>query len=395
MSSYGPMTSPAESRIRWLLTAAIIGLVLYMSRGWISRLLTPEVGDPNAIPRAITPRGDLAADEQATVEIFESVSPSTVFVTTLAQGWRRGLLGVEPFTVPQGTGSGFIWDEKGNIVTNFHVVASAARSGGQCRIRLKTGNEFTALFVGADPDHDIAVVKIVANASLLKPIPIGTSKDLLVGQKAFAIGNPFGYDYTLTSGLISALGRSIQTRERREIQNLIQTDAAISPGSSGGPLLDSTGRLIGMTTAVDARALASNIGFAVPVDVINRIVPELIRDAAQTVAPAQASMGILVIDEQLLRANGITKGVMVRKVEEGSAAEKAGLKGVAPLPNGSVSFGDLILAIDETPIDNMLDLRTVLRKHKPGDKVKVKYDRFESGQKTSLEAELTLGTAPQ
>jgi S1-C subfamily serine protease len=395
MSSYGPMTSPSESRIRWLLTATIIGLFLYMSRGWISRLLTPEIGDPNAIPRAITPRGDLAADEQATVEIFESVSPSTVFVTTLAQGWRRGLLGVEPFAVPQGTGSGFIWDEKGNIVTNFHVVASAARSGGQCRIRLKTGDEFTARFVGADPDHDIAVVKIEANASLLKPIPIGTSKDLLVGQKAFAIGNPFGYDYTLTSGLISALGRSIQTRERREIQNLIQTDAAISPGSSGGPLLDSTGRLIGMTTAVDARALASNIGFAVPVDVINRIVPELIRDAALTVAPAQASMGILVIDEQLLRANGIAKGVMVRKVEEGSAAEKAGLKGVAPLPNGSVSFGDLILAIDETPIDNMLDLRTVLRKHKPGDKVIVKYDRFESGQKTSMEAELTLDTATQ
>ncbi|MBY0586532.1 S1C family serine protease [bacterium] len=395
MSSFGSVTSPGENRFRWLLLAVIVALGLYLSRNSLSRAFLPSLGDPNAIPRAITPRGDLAADEQATVEIFESVSPSTVFVTTLAQGWRQGLLGMEPLTVPQGTGSGFVWDEKGNIVTNFHVIASAARSGGQCRIRLKNGEEYPARFVGADPDHDIAVVKIEPKSNVLRPIPIGTSKDLLVGQKAFTIGNPFGYDYTLTAGLVSALGRSIQTREGREIQNLIQTDAAISPGSSGGPLLDSTGRLIGMTTAVDARALASNIGFAVPVDVINRIVPELIREAGQNVAPQQASLGILVIDERLLRANGIPKGVMVRKVEEGSAAEKSGLKGVAPLANGSVSYGDLITAIDDAPIDNMLDLRGILRKHKPGDTVRVKFDRFEGGQKQSLDAELVLASSPQ
>jgi S1-C subfamily serine protease len=394
MSSYGPMTSPGENRFRWLLTAIIVGLAVYLSRGFLSRTFLPAIGDPNAVPRAITPRGDLAADEQATVEIFDSVSPSTVFVTTLAQGWRQGLLGMEPLAVPQGTGSGFVWDEKGNIVTNFHVIASAARSGGQCRIRFKNGEEYPARFVGADPDHDIAVVKVEPKSTPLKPIPVGTSKDLLVGQKAFAIGNPFGYDYTLTAGLVSALGRSIQTREGRDIQNLIQTDAAISPGSSGGPLLDSTGRLIGMTTAVDARALASNIGFAVPVDVINRIVPELIREAGQAPAPQQPSMGILVIDERLLRANGIAKGVMVRKVEEGSAAEKAGMKGVSPLPNGTVSFGDLIIAIDDAPVDNMLDLRAILRKHKPGDKVKVKYDRFEGGQKQTMDAELVLESSP-
>lgn len=371
MSGYSSVSSPGENRLRWFLLLAILALLVYLNRGWISSLITSSGIDPDAVPRAITPRGDLAGDEQTTIELFDRVSPSVVFVTTIGQGWKQSLLGVEPFRVQQGAGSGFIWDADGHIVTNLHVVEGIARSGGKCWIRLKSKNEYPARVVGYDPDYDIAVLVIDAPKSELTPIPVGTSRDLLVGQKAFAIGNPFGYDYTLTSGLISALGRTIRTEQGRAIQNLIQTDAAISPGNSGGPLLDSAGRLIGMTTAIAAQQHASNIGFALPVDEINRIVPELIRNGA-VVKPA---LGIAVIEEPVLRQAGIDKGVMIRGVIKGSSAEKAGLRGVSRKPDGQVELGDLIVAGDGTPIDGVADLFTFMQKHKVGDEVKLTIKR--------------------
>jgi S1-C subfamily serine protease len=292
-------------------------------------------------------------------------------------------MGLFPAQVSKGTGSGFVWNTDGHVVTNYHVVADVARTNTSCRVRFKSSKEeYAASVVGFDPDHDIAVLYVRAPTSELRPIPVGTSNNLLVGQKVFAIGNPLGYDYTLTSGIISALDRAIQTDDQRQIQNLIQTDAAISPGNSGGPLLDSAGRLIGMNTAVAAGPNASNIGFALPVDTINSIVPEIIRSGT---AP-RVELGIAALPDQILRANRIERGVMVAQVREGSPAERAGLKGIVPIGNGRAKFGDLIVAVDGVPVNRLIELRAALSKHKLSDTVTLTIQR--EGQEISLEVPL-------
>ncbi len=228
-------------------------------------------------PRTVTPRGDLASDEQATIRLFENARGSVVSISTsqlVEDVWSQNV-----YAVPRGTGSGIIWDDAGHVLTNFHVIQGAS----EATIRLADGRKFRASLVGTSPDHDIAVLKIGVAFRRPPPIPIGTSRDLKVGQKVFAIGNPFGLDWTLTSGIVSALDRSLRGENGGEggsggaVQHLIQTDAAINPGNSGGPLLDSSGRLIGMNTSIYSPSGASaGIGFAVPVDTIMDTVSQII-----------------------------------------------------------------------------------------------------------------------
>ena len=387
MSSYSSYRSPGESRFRWALILIMVCLLAYLNRNWITSLFDRSGVDPNAQPRAVTARGDLAADEQATIEIFEKVSPSVVFVTTqVVQSWRRSLLGVEPMQVQKGTGSGFVWDKEGHIVTNYHVIAEAVKLRGKCFVRLKDGLEVPAKVVGADADHDIAVLFIQAPNTELKPIPIGQSKGLLIGQKVFAIGNPFGYDYTYTSGLVSSLDRTIHTQDGRQLHYLIQTDAAISSGSSGGPLLDSAGLLIGMTTAVatgqlNNNIIAANIGFAIPVDIINQVVPEIIRQQGT----ARPYLGAILIAENRLRLNNIPKGVMIQQVYPDSPAAKAGLQGVELRPENQIRLGDLILEVDGKPVSGNDDFQEIIRRHKPGDKLKFKIVRDKKDQYVEVE----------
>ena len=228
---------------------------------------------PAPTPRLVSARGDLAADEKATIDLFERASPSVVYISTrrrVVDFWRRDVR-----NVPQGTGSGFIWDEAGHVVTNYHVIEGAS----QAEVRLNDGRTYDAGLVGASPMHDLAVLRINVPIDRPPAVPLGSSGDLRVGQKVFAIGNPFGLDYTLTSGLVSALDRSLSEGSGIAIRHLIQTDAAINPGNSGGPLLDSAGRLIGINTAIYSPSGASvGIGFAVPVDTVNRVVPQLIAE---------------------------------------------------------------------------------------------------------------------
>ncbi|MBP9684880.1 MAG: trypsin-like peptidase domain-containing protein, partial [Rhodoferax sp.] len=223
-------------------------------------------------PRPVTVRGELASDEKSTISLFERTRDSVVFISTSAvvqDFWSRNVM-----SVPRGTGSGFIWDDAGHVVTNYHVIEGAS----EATVKLADGTDYKCSLVGASPAHDIAVLKIGSGYKRPPPVPLGTSHDLRVGQKVFAIGNPFGLDWTLTSGLVSALNRSLPGERGSLVEHLIQTDAAINPGNSGGPLLDSAGRLIGINTAIySPSGTSAGIGFAVPVDTVNRVVPQLIR----------------------------------------------------------------------------------------------------------------------
>src|SRR4051812_26750881 len=240
-------------------------------------------------PRAVAPRGPLLPEEQHLIKLFESTAPSVAYITTQVVA-RRGFFVQE---VAQGAGSGFVWDDKGHIVTNNHVVEGAQK----VQVQLDAGRTFDARVVGTAPQYDLAVVKLEKVPAGLKPIAIGTSKDLRIGQSAYAIGNPFGLTRTLTSGIVSALDRHLPTSDIREVSGAIQTDAAINPGNSGGPLLDSAGRLIGVTTAIRSPSGGSTgVGLAIPVDLVNRIVPQLI---AKGRAP-QPGIGIVPVDPEMV-----------------------------------------------------------------------------------------------
>jgi S1-C subfamily serine protease len=340
----------------WFVLALVVGLV------WIlgSRLRN-SIHDPNAVPRAITPRGDLAADEQATIELFRSVSPSVVYITSLAL--KRDIFSLNLFEIPQGTGSGFIWDQDGHIITNFHVIQGASGA----RVTLADHSAWDAQLVGAAPDQDLAVLYIPAPKNRLKPIAIGTSADLLVGQKVFAIGNPFGLDQTLTTGIISALGREITAVTGRTISGVIQTDAAINPGNSGGPLLDSAGRLIGVNTAIYSPSGSNaGIGFAVPVDTINRVVPQLIRHG-RVIRPG---LGVRIADDATSRRLNLT-GVLIIQVNKGSAAAAAGLRGTRRDAQGGLILGDIIVGVENDPVQSVNDLMDALDKYQVGDTVSI------------------------
>jgi S1-C subfamily serine protease len=298
------------------------------------------------------------------------------FITTQAAQmdiWTRNV-----FEVPTGSGSGFVWDELGHVVTNFHVVQDASS------LKVTLGDvEYEASKVGAARDQDIAVLKIEAPRNKLAPIRLGASAGLQVGQKVYAIGNPFGLDFTLTTGIVSALGRTIQSVSNASIFDVIQTDAAINPGNSGGPLLDSGGRLIGMNTAIYSPSGASaGIGFAVPVDTVSRIVPELIAHG-RVVRPV---MGV-GFDDQLsaavTRRLGV-EGVLVREVYEGSAAAAAGLQGTSVDRRGRVIPGDVVQEIDGKSVKSVSDLLGRLGSYKPGDSVTLTVWRDGSAKKVPV-----------
>jgi len=375
-SSHAPRTTNTRQS---LLIGVLIGLVV----GWflVSQARRMPPSNRDAQSRTITPRGDLTTEEQTTIALFEQAAPSVVYITTRTQ--RSDPLGLNVFEIPQGAGSGFIWDEQGYIVTNFHVI----REASVAEVTLNDHSVKTARYIGADPHRDIAVLWIDAPPALLPPIAVGTSHDLLVGQKVFAIGNPFGLDQTLTTGIVSALGRTIQSATGRKIEGVIQTDAAINPGNSGGPLLDSAGRLIGMNTAIYSTSGASaGIGFAVPVDIINEIVPQLIAHG-RVIRPY---LGIILASDAHTRRRGF-EGVMVLSVVEGSGAERAGLRGIQRTLDGRRAPGDVITKIDDHEIHDFYDLFDVLEQYEIGDTVTVTYIRDGDEQQASV----TLEAPPQ
>jgi len=317
---------------------------------------------PDARPRVVTARGDLAADEQATIQLFEQASPSVVYISTsrrVIDFWSRDVM-----SVPQGTGSGFIWDDAGHVVTNYHVIEGAS----EAEVRLNDGRTYNAGLVGTSPTHDLAVLRIDVPFDRPPAVPVGTSGDLKVGQKVFAIGNPFGLDYTLTSGLISALDRTLSESGGVTIRHLIQTDAAINPGNSGGPLLDSAGRLIGINTAIYSPSGASaGIGFAVPVDTVNQVVPQLVAEGEYR----GPGFGV-VFDEQLnqmIRSRTGIDGVVVLKVEPGSSGDIAGLRGTSVDRSGALLLGDIITAINDDPVESVQDMAQLLDEYSIGEQV--------------------------
>ncbi len=376
-----PRPTPPVPRARpWvpLLLLVAVGLLAWQVFGPRLRRLT----DPDAAPRAVTPRGELAPAEQSTIALFKAASPSVVHVTNVAL--RRNAFTMDVFALPQGTGTGFVWDEQGYVVTNAHVV----RDGQQFRVTLQDDSTWPARLVGTDPSTDVAVLRVDgAPGGKLRAIAVGTSDDLQVGQSVFAIGNPFGLDQTLTTGVISGLGREIQAEDGRAIRNVIQTDAAINPGNSGGPLLDSAGRLIGMNTAILSPSRASaGIGFAVPVSTINRVVPGLIRGEK----PQRAGLGILMAHDGYLRQRG-RSGVLVSGVVQGGSAEKAGLLGIRVDPaTGERLLGDVIVALDGQPVRGSEELVAALSGRSVGERVKVTVERPEGRQ----ELEVTLQAVP-
>ncbi len=313
-----------------------------------------------AAPRAVTPRGALGADELANIAVFKAVSPSVVNITALAL--TRDVFSLNVQQVPRGSGTGFVWDEAGHIVTNFHVIQGA----NAARVTLADQSSHRAELVGAFADRDLAVLKLNLPRHRLPPIPIGTSRDLQVGQRVYAIGNPFGLDQTLTTGIVSALNREIESVTRRMIRGAIQTDAAINPGNSGGPLLDSAGRLIGVNTAIYSTSGASaGIGFAIPVDEVNRIVPRLIRDG-RLIRP---NLGITAAPEAWARAQKLPPGVAVLRVAPNSVAQRAGLLAFSRDADGELVPGDVITAINDEPIASFEDMLTAMERYQPGERV--------------------------
>jgi S1-C subfamily serine protease len=313
-------------------------------------------------PRPIAQRPDdkLGADEKATIDVFRQFSRSVVHITSLEKHKDRFNLNVAE--IPQGTGSGFVWDQDGHIVTNFHVV----QMGNSASVTLQDGTSYPAKIVGTAPDKDLAVLRIDAPRAKLLPLPVGKSSELLVGQKVLAIGNPFGLDQTLTTGVISGLGREIKSVTQRSIFDVIQTDASINPGNSGGPLLDSAGRLIGINTAIYSPSGANaGIGFAVPVDTINTIVPQLVKHGKLT----RPGIGINILSDQIAQQQGI-KGVVILGVTPGGAADAAGITGTQQTAQGWV-LGDVIVKVDTVDVTKSSDLFRALDAHKVGDEVEV------------------------
>jgi len=351
------LQSASERRARWLtlLTAALAVAAL-----WLLLALEGLAQGHDALPRAISPRGELGAEERGNMAVFKGTSPSVVHITTLERA--ASLFSFDVMQVPRGTGTGFMWDERGHIVTNFHVVQGASGA----RVTLSDQSVHDASLVGVFADRDLAVLRIEAPRSKIRPIAIGRSADLQVGQKVYAIGNPFGLDQTLTTGIVSALNREIESVTRRPIRGAIQTDAAINPGNSGGPLLDSAGRLIGINTAIYSPSGASaGIGFAIPVDEVNRIVPRLIRDG-RLIRP---TLGITAAPAEFNRALGIPEGVAVVGIARGGPAAEGGLRAFQRDAQGAIVSGDVITAIDGKPVTTMERLLDVLERHQAGDQV--------------------------
>lgn len=317
-----------------------IALTALLSLATAATLISAQrPADQSIEPRSVTPRGPLLDHEKGMVALFERAAPSVAYITTE----RLELTDFFTAGVAQGAGSAFVWDNAGHVVTNFHVIANARK----VLVLLDAGKDaLPADVVGGAPEYDLAVVKLKQIPPGLKPIPLGTSRDLKVGQTVIAIGNPFGFSRTLTTGVISALDRYLPTQNYAEIAGAIQTDAAINPGNSGGPLLDSAGRLIGVNTAIrSASGSSAGVGFSIPVDLVNRIVPQLIAHGRA----ATPGIGIIPFDPVVVARNGI-KGVVVDRVRANTPASQAALK---PLSRRTGELGDVITAVNGRPVETL------------------------------------------
>jgi len=355
-----------------LLLIGVAFLLVWWFQPWA------KVGlNPDAQPRPVTARGDLSEMEKMNISIYEAAAPSVVHVTNLASAGGQFSLNAQE--IPKGTGTGFMWDDDGHIVTNFHVVDGADAA----RVTLSDHSTYDAKQIWAAPEMDIAVIQIQAPKSKLHPIAIGSSHDLKVGQITFAIGNPFGLDHTLTTGIVSALGREIEASSGHPIHGAIQTSAAINPGNSGGPLIDSAGRLIGMNTAIVSPSGASaGIGFAIPVDQINQTVPQLISGGKVE----HPKLGIQIAVKQLAEQLGVNEGILILKVNPGSTAANAGLQGTRRDKDGSIRLGDVIVKMDGKAINSAEDLQKLLNAHNTGDKVTLTIVR--DGKREDVQATL-------
>ncbi|MFO0566034.1 MAG: trypsin-like peptidase domain-containing protein [Polyangiaceae bacterium] len=327
-------------------------------------------------PVVHVPKDLKTEDEKNTIEVFQRAAPTTVFVTQkqLVVDWLQG----KAMEVPSGAGTGFIWDDRGHIVTNFHVVLDAR----SLSVTLQDQKVYAARVVGTEPRKDIAVLKIDAPKSALRPVELPPPEHKLeVGQKVIAIGNPFGLDHTLTTGVVSALGRSVDGVGGVSIRDMVQTDAAINPGNSGGPLLDSSGRLIGMNTMIFSKSGGSTgIGFAVPVETIRRVVPQLVEKGRVD----QVGFGIRIDPQQRLERRFRIAGVVVLEVVPGSPAERSGVRGLTQNDQG-ITLGDVIVGVGDQRVRSYDDLYNILDKKKAGERVKVKVQRGSEEVDLSLE----------
>jgi len=309
---------------------------------------------PERHERDVTPRGPLHPHEIELTQLFQRASRSVVHIKSIQirRSFTRDL-----YRVPEGSGSGFVWDRAGRIVTNFHVV----QNGNAFEVLLADGKPYPAKLVGVAPHKDLAVLAIDAPEEVLFPIDLGTSSDLLVGQTVHAIGNPFGLDQSLTSGVISALGREITSKMRTTIYDVIQSDTAVNPGNSGGPLLDSAGRLIGVNTAIfSPSGVSVGISFTIPVDTVRRIVPDLI-EYGRVQKPV---IGFAPYPQRL--PPSFPRGVLVLEVPENSELEDAGLRGTT-----EARLGDIIVAVNDRPTPTRDELESVLERFRPGDEARL------------------------
>lgn len=377
MTSPGTTDRSTNPRARFsIATALLLVSSLLLALNLLLLVQDRLLRKSSAEARELSPPAELHEFERRRIEVFRSASPSVVHITTLKVQAR-------PFStnsreVPAGTGSGFIWDEAAHIVTNFHVIQGASRAV----VTLADQRSFEARLVGLDPDHDLAVLRLEAAPEDLVALPLGQSKNLLVGQQALAIGNPFGLDQTLTTGVVSALDREIESANGRPIRGVIQTDAAINPGNSGGPLLDSSGRLIGVNTAIYSRTGASvGIGFAIPVDTVRRIVPELIAHGRRI----RPGLGVQLASESV-NARLKLLGVLVLSTVPGSGAERAGIRSTQRNNDGRLVLGDVITAISGRPIRSIDDIHIALEETKVGESVIVRVER--EGKSLDLKVEL-------
>jgi len=337
-------------------------------------LATPGEEEP-VRGRAASDTVGLCIEETKVISIFEESAPSVAFITNKVR--RRSIFSFNSIESSQGSGSGFIWDKDGHVVTNYHVIHDAH----SVSVTLADKTVWNAELVGAAPDKDLAVLKIDAPKNALVPIDVGTSSQLRVGQTVLAIGNPFGLDHTLTKGVISARGREIKALTGRIIHDVIQTDAAINPGNSGGPLIDSGGRLVGVNTAImSPSGFNAGIGFAVPVDTVKRIVPQLIKHG-KVYYP---DPGLQLLPEQYSQKLNLT-GAVVLEVREGTPADRIGLQGIYRDRRGDIIIGDIIVAIDGVKVRNLDDYYNILEKYKAGDEVTLTIKRGRGLFETEIE----------
>jgi S1-C subfamily serine protease len=356
-----------RSPVSLFLQTFVLVLIGFAGGAWWthrSRSEPPEPAMPPAVAQpAVAVPAELAGEEARRVRVFETASRSVVYITSTALQ-QVGFFSRRTTEVPVGTGSGFLWDRRGHVVTNFHVIQNA----DSARVTLADRSSWPARLVGVAPEKDLAVLRIEAPAEVLEPLPLGTSETLRVGQDVLAIGNPFGLDQTLTTGVVSALGREIESLARVPIRDVVQTDAAINPGNSGGPLLDSSGRLVGVNTMIySPSGTSAGIGFAIPVDTVAWVVPELVTHGRVK----RPTLGVELAPPQIAARLGL-RGGLILDVLPGSGAEQSGLRPTRRDRSGGLVLGDIILAVEDIAVTGGADLMLALERREAGQTVRVR-----------------------